>query len=224
MGGADDRRPAGASAEEHGSTRTAPPENGSIPHADSVAPDGGTASDGRARMLRAGALFERLLEERLGQMGGKGLLGLALSVLGGAVTVCDASRYVYVYARQLGYDVPPYPLAGCGEMRAFFKDLGIASVPEFYERAGYDADAYALLPDKTAVAVRNACGKRRLLVADVAFCRIERAIDMRRAAEVVDAAARAALPSVLSESAALALAERVLEAALGEADDDPTLL
>lgn len=188
--------------------------------------DAAVSADGaRAPMRRACLLFESLLEERLDGLGGRGLLGLTISVLGSAVTVCDASRYIYVYARQLGYDIPPYPLAGCGEIREFFRAFGIASVPDFYERAGYDADAYAQLPEKTAVAVRSGCGKRRLLVADVPFCRIEGAIDMRRSAAEVDAAARAVLPTVLSEAAALPLAERILEAALcqGETPDEPML-
>lgn len=179
-----------------------------------------TAAD--ADLPHACKLFERLLEERIDGIGGRGLLGLALSVLGPAVTVCDASRYIYAYARQLGYDIPPYPLAGCGEIKEFFRSFGIASVPEFYERVGLGSDEYEQLADKTAVAVRNQCGKRKLLLVEVPFCRIEQRIDMRREREI-DAMARNALPSVLSPVAALDLVERMLEFLLADDADDPTV-
>lgn len=172
-----------------------------------------------ARRTRACRLFEELLEKRLDRVGAKGLLGFAMDVLGPAVTVCDASNYIYVYARQLGYDIPPYPLAGCGEIKEFFADFGIASIPEFYKQVGIGEEAYAALPDKTAVAVRDESGRRKLLLVDMPFCRIERAIDMRRIREI-DAQARAALPSVLSEAAALDLVERMLGFLVASGSDD----
>ena len=42
-------------------------------------------------------------------------LELLSFVLGDRAQVGDASRYIFAYARHRGYDLPPYPLAGCGE-------------------------------------------------------------------------------------------------------------
>lgn len=176
-----------------------------------------SAGDRDKELVRACVLFERVLEARSGRIGGTGLLELVLTLLGPAVTVCDASRYIYVYARQLGYDIPPYPLAGCGEIKEFFAWFGTTSVPGFYERAGVDRETYADLTSKTAVAVRNEQGARKLFIAAVPFCRIERMIDLRREREI-DALARAALPSVLGADAALALADGMLSFLLAQGD------
>ena len=56
-------------------------------------------------------------------------LELLSFVLGDRAQVGDASRYLFAYARHRGYDLPPYLLAGCGEIRAFFADEGVRNVP-----------------------------------------------------------------------------------------------
>ncbi len=168
---------------------------------------------------RTCGLFEQVLEARLGSIGENGLLELVFTTLGPAITVCDGVRYIYVYARQLGYDIPPYPLAGCGEIKEFFRAFGVASVPEFYEKVGIDRETYADLANKTAVAVRNGQGMRKLFVVDVPFCSIERKIDLRREREI-DALARTALPSVLGADAALDLADGVLSFLLTDNDHE----
>ena len=81
--------------------------------------------------------------------------------------VGDASRYIYEYGRRAGYDLPPYPLAGCGEIRGFFADQGVRTVPEWYERIlGVDERAYARLPAWTIVVVRDREGRRKALFLD----------------------------------------------------------
>ena len=61
-------------------------------------------------------------------------LELLSFVLGDRAQVGDASRYIFAYARHRGYDLPPYPLAGCGEIREFFADEGVRNVPDWYEK------------------------------------------------------------------------------------------
>ena len=94
-------------------------------------------------------------------------LELLSFVLGDRAQVGDASRYLFAYARHRGYDLPPYPLAGCGEIRAFFADEGVRNVPEWYERKlGVPPQLYAQLPARTIVAVRDAANRRRAFVLD----------------------------------------------------------
>ena len=95
------------------------------------------------------------------------LLELLSFVLGDRAQVGDASRYIYAYARHRGYDLPPYPLAGCGEIREFFADEGVRNVPEWYERKlGLDEAAYASLPSQTVVAVRDRDNRRKAFFLD----------------------------------------------------------
>ena len=88
-------------------------------------------------------------------------------VLGDRAQVGDASRYIFAYARHRGYDLPPYPLAGCGEIREFFADAGVRNVPEWYARTlGLDEAAYAKLPAQTIVAVRDRDNRRKAFFLD----------------------------------------------------------
>lgn len=88
-------------------------------------------------------------------------------VLGDRAQVGDASRYIFAYARHRGYDLPPYPLAGCGEIREFFADEGVRNVPEWYARTlGLDEAAYAKLPAQTIVVVRDRDNRRKAFFLD----------------------------------------------------------
>lgn len=94
-------------------------------------------------------------------------LELLSFMLGDRAQVGDASRYIYAYARHRGYDLPPYPLAGCGEIREFFADEGVRNVPEWYERKlGVDERAYAALPSQTVVVVRDRDNRRKAYFLD----------------------------------------------------------
>lgn len=95
------------------------------------------------------------------------LLDALSCILGDRAQVGDASRYIFAYARHRGYDLPPYPLAGCGEIRAFFADEGVRNVPEWYARKlGLDEAAYAELPSQTVVVVRDLANRRKAFFLD----------------------------------------------------------
>ena len=88
-------------------------------------------------------------------------------VLGDRAQVGDASRYIFAYARHRGYDLPPYPLAGCGEIREFFADEGVRNVPDWYEKKlGLDERAYEALPSQTIVVVRDRADRRKAFFLD----------------------------------------------------------
>lgn len=88
-------------------------------------------------------------------------------MLGDRAQVGDASRYIFAYARQRGYDLPAYPLAGCGEIREFFADEGVRAIPEWYARKlGLDEAAYAKLLSQTIVVVRDRDNRRRAFFLD----------------------------------------------------------
>lgn len=95
------------------------------------------------------------------------MLDVLSYILGDRAQVGDASRYIFVYARHRGYGLPPYPLAGCGEIRAFFADEGVRNVPEWYARKlGLDEAAYAELPSQTVVVVRDRADRRKAFFLD----------------------------------------------------------
>lgn len=104
------------------------------------------------------ALFERFLERESDhdRLRTQDILRLLSIILGDRMQVGDASRYIYAYGRQIGYDLPPYPLAGCGDVREFFADEHVSTVPEWYERKlGIDYALYVELSGKTMVVVRD---------------------------------------------------------------------
>lgn len=115
---------------------------------------------------RAGSLA-RLIDLERARLRPHRMLELLSLLLGDRAQVGDASRYVYEYGRRAGYDLPPYPLAGCGEIREFFADQGVRTVPEWYERKlGVDGRAYARLPSWTIVVVRDREGRRKAFFLD----------------------------------------------------------
>ena len=89
---------------------------------------------------------------------------LAAIVLGNRVEVGDASQYVFHRARREGYDLPPFPLAGCGEIRRFFADEGVRNMPEWYAKLGIEGEEYARLHEKTLVSVRATTGERSVIL------------------------------------------------------------
>ena len=115
---------------------------------------------------RAGSLA-RLVDLERARLRPHRMLELLSLLLGDRAQVGDASRYIYEYGRRAGYDLPPYPLAGCGEIREFFADQGVRTVPEWYERIlGVDERAYVRLPAWTIVVVRDREGRRKAFFLD----------------------------------------------------------
>ena len=76
-------------------------------------------------------------------------------VLDTRVSVGNASRYIYVYARRQGYDIPPHPLSSSGELRKFLADEGVENIPEWYEKIGITEEEYVHLHDFTLIEVRG---------------------------------------------------------------------
>lgn len=94
------------------------------------------------------------------------LARLTSKLLGDRLEAGDASQYIYHYARRQGYDLPPFPLAGCGEIKQFFFDEGVEDIPQWYERLGIVGEEYQRLHEKTIVAARRMDGKRLVLLLD----------------------------------------------------------
>ncbi len=46
----------------------------------------------------------------------------------------DGRMLIWDIARHDGYNIPAYPMAGCGDVREFLADEGVRTVPEWYER------------------------------------------------------------------------------------------
>ena len=152
--------------------------------------------------------FARLLEVECDRLHARDILGLLSFVLGSRVQVGDASRYIYEHARRAGYDIPPYPLAGCGEIKEFFADEGVRNVPEWYcLKLGVDSDEYAALPSQTAVVVRDHGNRRKAFfldgvryVQDAGFANLE----------------ESGLARVLSENELVVVIDRIMAFLLNE--------
>lgn len=81
--------------------------------------------------------------------------------LGARIEVGDASQYLFHYARNQGYKIPPYPFAGTGEIKEFFADWDARDLPGCYERLGVGSADYPHLPERTIVVVMDARFRRR---------------------------------------------------------------
>ncbi len=77
------------------------------------------------------------------------------TIMEGHIEVGDASHYIYHFARKQGWDIPAYPLAGCGEIKRFFTEQGVSDVPSWYVKIGVEPERAKRLYGNTLVAV---CG------------------------------------------------------------------
>lgn len=83
-----------------------------------------------------------LLEEHPERISGSAALILAVELCAQRACIHDGASYIYRYGRHQGYDLPPYPLAGCGEIREFLADQGVPDVPSWYETIGVPREVY----------------------------------------------------------------------------------
>ena len=68
----------------------------------------------------------------------------------------DGRMLIWAIARHDGYNIPPYPMAGCGDVKEFLSDEGARNVPDWYERhLGIDRDQYEAIYQYELVMVRN---------------------------------------------------------------------
>ena len=92
------------------------------------------------------------------------LLRLADEVLGEEMRrYPDGRMLIWDIAREDGYTIPPYPMAGCGDVREFLRDEGARDVPDWYERhLGMPREAYGRMYERELVMVRNRARWRRV--------------------------------------------------------------
>lgn len=155
----------------------ADPDRRDAARADKMVHDGGER--GRDEVF---VRFHRLLEAKKDALSGDDILHLVIAVLGDRATVNDGAEFIYRYARTQGYDIPPYPLAGCGQIKEFFHDNGVRNVPEWYGKIGIGPEAYRTLHQKNLIVVRNAKNQRKAFAVDTV-----RALPDDEALELADA-------------------------------------
>lgn len=84
----------------------------------------------------------------------------------------DGRMLIWDIARHDGYNIPAYPMAGCGDVREFLSDEGARNIPEWYERhLGIGRNVYDEMYRYDLVMVRNRALWRRVFV--VPSCRLE---------------------------------------------------
>ena len=68
----------------------------------------------------------------------------------------DGRMLIWGIARHDGYNIPEYPMAGCGDVREFLEDEGARNVPDWYERhLGISREDYDAIWKYELVMVRN---------------------------------------------------------------------
>jgi len=95
--------------------------------------------DPRERIVRR---VRALLDEHPERVSGKDALLLVVDLCDSWACIYDGMGYIFEYGRHQGYNLPPYPLAGCGEIREFLADQGVSDVPSWYERIGVGPELY----------------------------------------------------------------------------------
>ena len=88
------------------------------------------------------------------------------TIMEGHIEVGDASHYIYHFARKQGWDIPAYPLAGCGEIKRFFAEQGVCDVPSWYVKIGVEPERAKRLYGNTLVAVCGADYRHMAFVLD----------------------------------------------------------
>ena len=75
----------------------------------------------------------------------------------------DGRMLIWGIARHDGYNIPEYPMAGCGDVREFLEDEGVRNVPDWYERhLGISREDYDAIWKYELVMVRNQAFWRRV--------------------------------------------------------------
>ena len=92
------------------------------------------------------------------------LLSLARECLGDELRIFpDGRMLIWDIARRDGYTIPPYPMAGCGDVKEFLADEGARDVPGWYElHLGMDRESYGRMYEVELVMVRNRARWRRV--------------------------------------------------------------
>lgn len=81
----------------------------------------------------------------------------------------DGRMLVWDIARHDGYNIPAYPMAGCGDIKEFLADEGAHDVPDWYRvHLGMDSGTYKDIYKYELVMVRNRLRFRRVWVVPAA--------------------------------------------------------
>lgn len=68
----------------------------------------------------------------------------------------DGRMLIWDIARHDGYNIPAYPMAGCGDIKEFLADEGARNVPDWYKKhLGMNREAYDSMYLFELVMVRN---------------------------------------------------------------------
>ena len=75
----------------------------------------------------------------------------------------DGRMLIWDIARHDGYNIPPYPMAGCGDVKEFLRDEDAHDVPSWYEgHLGIPRETYDEIYRYELVMVRNRARYRRV--------------------------------------------------------------
>ncbi len=89
----------------------------------------------------------------------------------------DGRMLIWDIARHDGYNIPAYPMAGCGDVREFLADEGVRTVPEWYARhLGIERAVYDEMYAYELVMVRNRALWRKVFVMPVSTINREDAL------------------------------------------------
>ena len=110
--------------------------------------------------------IQGLLPQALGRVRCDRLLQLVDEAMGDDLRrYPDGRMLIWDIARHDGYNIPAYPMAGCGDVREFLSDEDVHNVPEWYERhLGIGRDVYDEMYRYELVMVRNRALWRRVFV------------------------------------------------------------
>lgn len=110
--------------------------------------------------------IQGLLPQALGRVGCERLLQLVDEAMGDDLRrYPDGRMLIWDIARHDGYNIPAYPMAGCGDVREFLSDEDVRNVPEWYEHhLGIGRDVYDEMYRYELVMVRNQALWRRVFV------------------------------------------------------------
>ncbi len=110
--------------------------------------------------------IQGLLPQARGRVGCERLLQLVDEAMGDDLRrYPDGRMLIWDIARHDGYNIPAYPMAGCGDVREFLSDEDVRNVPEWYERhLGIGRDVYDEMYRYELVMVRNRALWRRVFV------------------------------------------------------------
>ena len=92
------------------------------------------------------------------------LLACALEIMADDLTFQpNAEMLVWDIARHEGYNIPPYPMAGCGQGREYLTEVGARDVPGWYELRGLTREQAVSLVGSSCLMARNRGFWRKVL-------------------------------------------------------------